>query len=369
MSRPSKAAACRRSAVCFAGVAGMAAGILWAMPARSAATWDLVHGDAANTGLADVFTQPAVTPSATVTNLGVFAPGAGPVIGPDGTAYLGDEQGVLWALHANGSVAWQTKLGPGQSIQASPAVDTDGSVYVLGEHTYTADPNDKATRRTDSTLFHVAPTGQILWATQFPEHFSNLPEAASRGSTNAAPNIWRSGAQAAVIVPAAYKVLGGNWELDVLAFPPDGGAPLTQSVSVQVQTVTGGDGLLSAIFCAVTLCFLPQFHPTQVPSDPNDLLPVNVTAPQSGVGIFTFAGGGLPWVVVSDLWQQTVGYTFSPTSGFKEMFRTTDAGRAHAASPLMLPDGHSVTAAADASGGSVQSGHIVFTGPNGTALP
>ncbi len=70
----------------------------------------------------------------------MFAPGVAPVFGPDGTVYLGDEQGVLFALHADGSIAWKQQLGPGQSIQASPVVDTDGSIYVVGEHAVNAPP-------------------------------------------------------------------------------------------------------------------------------------------------------------------------------------------------------------------------------------
>ncbi len=351
-------------------LAGIVAGALSTAAPGFAATWDHARGDAANSGFADVYTQPAVRPSATVTGLGVFAPGAGPVIGPDGTVYLGDEQGVLFALHADGSVAWRQQLGPGQSIQASPVVDTDGSIYVVGEHDVAAPPGSPANAHIDSTLTHIAPTGAILWTVPFPEHFANIPEAISGGTTRAAPNIWRNGSLAVIIVPAVYKVLGGGSQLYLVAFSPDGGPPREQSVTYQGQTISGGSDLLGAIGCYVTLCFLPGFHPTQVPPNPNDLLPTHLPALlPAGVGIFTFAGGGLPWVIVNDPWQQTVGYTFSLSNGFREMFRTTDSARSYAASPLLLPDGHSVTAASYYDGSSFSNGHLVFTGPNGTALP
>lgn len=342
----------------------------WAGPAL-AATWDHAHGDAANSGFADVVTRPALKPSATVPGLGTFASGAGPVIGPDGTVYLGNEQGTLWALHPDGSFYWKQQLGPGQSIQASPTVDSDGSIYVVGERTYTDHRVSPAARRTDSTLYHIAPTGGGLWTRQFPEHFGGVPQAASRGATSAPPNIWRDGAQAAIIVPVAYKVLGGGMELYLLAFPPDGGAPREQTVSYQGQAVSADDGgLLGTVGCALTLCFLaPGFHPTTIPPDPIDLLPAHLTPPMAGVGIFTFAGGGLPWVIVNDPWQQTIGYTFSPAGGFTEMFRKTDPARGYAASPMLLPDGHSVTAASDADADGLDNGHIVFTGPNGASLP
>ncbi|MBV1798613.1 hypothetical protein [Siccirubricoccus sp. G192] len=344
----------------------------WTGPAAlAAATWDHAHGDAANSGFAGVATRPALRASATVPGLGSFAPGAGPVIGPDGTVYLGNEQGVLWALHADGSFYWKQQLGAGQSIQASPVVDTDGSIYVVGEYTYTDHRVTPAVRRTDSTLYHIAPTGGGLWTRPFPEHFTGVPQAASRGATSAPPNIWRSGSQAAIIVPAAYKVLGGSMELYLLAFPPDGGPPREQAVSYQAQALNADDGgILSTAGCIITLCFLhPGFQPTVTPPAPSDSLPAHYTAPMSGVGIFTFPGGGLPWVIVNDPWQQTIGYTFSPAGGFTEMFRKTDPARGYAASPMLLPDGHSVTAASDADANSIIPGHLVFTGPNGASLP
>ncbi len=189
--------------------------------------------------------------------------------------------------------------------------------------------------------------------------------------TSAPPNIWRGGSQAAIIVPTAYKVLGGGMELYLLAFPSDGSPPREQAVTYQGQAVSADDGgILSTVGCILTLCFLvPGFQPTRVPPNPVDLLPAHLTAPMAGVGIFTFAGGGLPWVIVNDPWQQTIGYTFSSAGGFTEMFRKTDRTRGYAASPMLLLDGHSVTAASDADADSPIPGRLVFTGPNGASLP
>jgi hypothetical protein len=72
---------------------------------------------------------------------------------------------------------------------------------------------------------------------------------------------------------------------------------------------------------------------------------------------------------VNDPWQQTIGYTFASASGFTERFRKTDPTRGYASSPMLLPDGHSVTAASDADAGSTFPGRLVFTGPNGASLP
>lgn len=360
----------RRTWVSVSFLAIMVA-FVWTGRSALASTWDHSHGDAANSGFADVITRPARSPSKIVRGLGSFAPGAGPVIGPDGTVYVGNEQGVLWAFHPDGTPYWNQPLGVRQSIQASPVVDTDGSIYVVGESTYTDHRVSPAVKRTDSTLYHFAPTGGTLWTRPFPEHFAGTPEAASRGVTSAAPNIWREGSYAAIIVPAVYKGLGGDLELYLLAFPTDGGAPREQNVIDQAQVVSGDDGgILGTVGCILSLCFLhPGFSPTIEPPNPADQLPERFTAPMASVGIFTSTRGSLPWVIVNDPWQETLGYTFSTESGFMEMFRHTDATRAYAASPLLLPDGHSVTAATDVDMDSAAPGRIVFTGPNGPSLP
>ena len=71
--------------------------------------WERFHGDAANRGFADVDTKPAGAGSLSVPGLGTFTPGAGPVIAPDGTVYLGTQEGKLIALQ----VGRQAVLEPG----------------------------------------------------------------------------------------------------------------------------------------------------------------------------------------------------------------------------------------------------------------
>jgi outer membrane protein assembly factor BamB len=52
--------------------------------------------------------------------LGTFATGAGPVIAPDGSVYLGRQEGKLIGLHADGKPFWSRDVDPGESIVASP---------------------------------------------------------------------------------------------------------------------------------------------------------------------------------------------------------------------------------------------------------
>src|SRR5688500_185646 len=78
--------------VAWRTAAALAAALLAGVPA-DAGTWDHSRGTAANTGFIDVTTAPATAPVLTVPGLGVFAPAAGPVIGTDGTAYVGNFHG------------------------------------------------------------------------------------------------------------------------------------------------------------------------------------------------------------------------------------------------------------------------------------
>src|SRR6185312_3579885 len=54
--------------------------------------------------------------------------------------------------------------------------------------------------------------------------------------------------------------------------------------------------------------------------------------------IYTFPGGGTPWIVVSDGLWDLVGFTFSPTKGFFEGFRAHDEHWQLAATPMAMPD-------------------------------
>ena len=43
---------------------------------------------------------------ASASTAGSFAPGAGPVVAPDGTVYLGNEQGKLMSFKPDGTPGW-----------------------------------------------------------------------------------------------------------------------------------------------------------------------------------------------------------------------------------------------------------------------
>ena len=56
-----------------------------------------------------------------------------PVVGPDGTIYIGSEDHSLYAVNSDGSQKWHFQTGG--AIHSSPAIAGDGTVYVGSQDT------------------------------------------------------------------------------------------------------------------------------------------------------------------------------------------------------------------------------------------
>jgi outer membrane protein assembly factor BamB len=82
---------------------------------------------------------------------GARAPNYTPVVGDDGTIYVGLDEG-LFAVNPDGSLKWQFKTGR-RRIFSPPAIGADGTLFV------------GAARRTDGMLFAVTPDGLEKWST------------------------------------------------------------------------------------------------------------------------------------------------------------------------------------------------------------
>lgn len=332
-------------------------------PAAHAQAWQRPHADGANNGFLNVTTAPAKTAPITVPGLGKFAVGAGPVVAPDGTVYLGTREGKLIALHPDGSPFWSRDITRGQSIVASPVISSDGSIYVVGVRQYRdnragANPPGE---RAESMLHHFTSSGGWLEQTPFPMH--------DRGpAALAAPNIWRSGNTEIIIVPTRYQFMyGGGHSVELIAFSTDSSYVARQVVTSYVPEVHGGAGVsnLRLALCltpAFLTCILPPgFNPGEVRS--------NFVLPPPSVDIFTAAGGAIPFVIVSDHIKDLVGYSFSGTE-FTERFRVHSDDRFMRSAPMTLPDGRTLigiqSVERDPNGGESvgPDGGIVFAGPN-----
>jgi hypothetical protein len=322
-----------------------AALLLSALPAS--AGWERFHGDGANRGFVDVTTAPAAGGSRSVPGLGTFAPGAGPVIAPDGTVYLGTIEGKVIALHADGSPFWSRDITPGQAITASPAVGADGSVYVVGTKTTKVRDNrvspPKIQTVFEATLHKFTSSGGWIAQTPFPNHGGGA-------ATSAAPNIMRSGSVVAVIVPAIYRnVAAAAIELRLIAFSTGGAVLADQRVTFTQGVATGGGSLFPELLICLppvgTVLCLTGVAPSEY-TPPSAAAPPPLPMPGAAVFTFAFAQGDPPRVVVNDGMHDVVGYTFSP-NGLTEAARTRLDTPRLISPPLVLPDGDTLVGTAD----------------------
>src|SRR5215468_9763884 len=194
------------------------------------AVWDHAHGDAANTGFAGVDTAPAQKPQQTVP-LGTLAPGAGPVIGPTGTLYVGNMHGKVLAFQPDGTPAWTKLLPLGDPFLASPVVDAEGFVYVASSRKDQGRTKEGTFTHYEAGLLKLSgDTGDIAWIAPFPGIATGRAARITGGPVAAAPpSIWRSGSIEVVVIPVTYNYASGV-ELRLLAFAPQNGALLGNTV-------------------------------------------------------------------------------------------------------------------------------------------
>jgi hypothetical protein len=336
-------------------------------PLSVSASWTRFHGDAANSGFVDLVTAPAGNGSLSVPGLGTFTPGAGPVIAPDGTVYVGTEQGNLIALQANGRQVWSRELPSAfavkQSIVASPAISADGSIYVIGVATVREHQADKTVTRQISELHKFSPGGDRLWRARLPARESFGGHIG--GNATAPPNIWQSSGTEAVMVLASYA---RDLVTRLFAVSADGVILTEMVVSDHCCETHAGSSSFCDVLPFFPGCFGVPFHlPPPTPPDPADRLPIttNFRLPTPGPAVVEVSGGP-PIVIVADQFHDVVGYSFSPTDGFIERFRAHDRARSMRSSPMLLSSGH--TAVGTAGGGS-GDGAIIFAGPSARIPP
>ena len=334
------------------------AGIISFLVSYSGAAWcwETAHGNPDNSGFADIATAPATQPR-TIENIGSFARGAGPVIAPNGTLYIGNEQGKLMSFKADGTPGWSREVGSGESIVASPAIGQDGTIYVVSM-------KQAEDKRIDSTLHRFNATGGYLGKTVFPDHNGG-------GGTTASPNFWRFNGIELVIVPALYKrEVGGGSDVRLLAFSTSGAVVADQRATSLTPEVTGGSGIDPR---QMPVCFVPPIGwivcwagggPDY--GGPDTSVP---PPPFPGVGIHTNPRGGTPWILLSDHYKDLVGFTFDGAT-FYEAFRLHDDKRFLRSAPALTADKHTIIGAEDTKRDDYGTqygtgkGSVLFAAPN-----
>lgn len=331
--------------------------------AGPAQAWQRPHADGANTGFADVVTIAAERPR-TVSGIGTFTPGSGPVTAPDGTVYLGNKEGQLIALQAGGTEKWRSAIEPGFSIVASPIVGSDGAVYAIGTRTRKNIMVRPPLVRYDSSLFKFTPAGQLAWQARFPNGFDGP-------RVTAAPNIWKIPGEADVLmVPVEFpNRLTGGYDTNLVAFSSLGAILDNVRVATVVQQVTGSsswptwcDTTFTFWICLLSSDFTPSGLPPDI--DPAQRLPKNLDLPRPGVAIVRYSSVIEPFILVSNAHQDFVAYSF-PSRRFRESFRVHDGSRYLISTPVVQSDGHTLIAAHNGNG----RGKIVFLGPNALTWP
>lgn len=345
----------RAAIVAFLAATGLATISIPTGPS-GAQTWDHAHGDPANSGFIDTRTAPATAPVRVVGGLGFSAPGSGPVIGPDGTVYVGNSTGELRAFRPNGDLKWQTRL-TGRGIVSSPAVGRDGAIYVVGVLTARDHRGGRQRLINRGELYRVDPNnGSLYWIAPFPGAGD-----AGTAATTASPTIWRSGTAQVVMIPVLHP-LGS---LRILAYSIGGQLLHEQTVTTRtVQPITSEGASLCDIFCVDNWFGLNRRRPRPEQPAAGDL-PEKLEGPLPSLGIHTPDGAGAPVVVVADDDRHLVGYAFTPNDGFREIFRRHLAnGALKMSSPTMLRDGHSAVAAK-----AGDQAWLLFGGPNAANVP
>jgi outer membrane protein assembly factor BamB len=296
-----------------------------------ASAWQTAHGDPDNTGAVDVRTARAVSPRATVPGLGGIAPGAAPVIAADGTLYLGNARGKLMSFGPDGTPGWSRDIGGFQSILASPAIGSDGAVYVIGAAVVRDHTVSPATTKSVVELHKFTAGGGWLW-------HRPLPGLDVRTVAIAPPNILRMGGSDVVIVPS-----GNSDSTFLTAISGDNGAVLAHQLVTRQPppTVTGGASYEDILCEIVQIGGACGFSLTLPGSPQQDRLPKGLKKPFPAAAVFSPAGGGAPLVHVSDGFHDLVGYSFTG-SAFEERFRVHDDQRFLSAAPLGWPDGHAM---------------------------
>jgi outer membrane protein assembly factor BamB len=203
--------------------------------------WQQFHANGSSQGFIPVSSTPANQSKWSI-EVGPVGYGS-PVIGDDGTVYIGTLKSELVAVNPDGALKWKRVLGRrGDKITGSPAVGKDGNIYVVTtrsalvlDHRTGEEHRRKEIR---STLHSIDPAGTIRWSSEFPE---NSGLQGYGGYTMSSPKVWSTVAQELFIfVPSIFVTSG--YATDILVFNQSGTLIHRASVSSYPPAPVTGSG-------------------------------------------------------------------------------------------------------------------------------
>lgn len=296
------------------------------------AYWQQYQSNASTQGFVPFPTRPATSPKWQV-EVGPVS-FASPVIGLDGTVYIGNLTGELLAIDPNGNIRWRRQLDVrGSFISGSAAIDANGNIYIIT--TYRARVRDHRNGQTivskvaRSRLHSLNPDGSLRWTFPFP--VSNTASSTD-GYTLSSPKI--AGKQNQVIfVPAIFTRIASR--LDLLAIDLSGN--LINSITVSDYptppvVVTGGG--IGSIFAGIW-DFLNGVEFTPSGGGPTLKQQFGQTEPSLAIADFG-AFKDQPIIVIDDNYKQLAAFKWEFRSVFTPLWKKTSSQVRPAASPAIL---------------------------------
>jgi hypothetical protein len=332
-------------------LAPLIGGTLLAQPA-DADGWPVFHANPASSGWVDVETSAAQNPAVVRGGMGSFADGYAPVVAPDGAVVLVTEQGRVMALDAGGNPRWERQLNGGFGAQSTPAISSNGNIYLLSTRTVNDHTVTPSVKRIEVELNGFSPGGAWLFHSTVP----GLP-----GAVPTAPlNIMRAPDGAELIVfPILYHPPNSTAMITHLfAYSLTGSKQAEATVTSLVTPIEGGwNTFWASDFSLGFEADEDAIQPFRVPLPgvavmPNDASTVVINDGINSVAQYRFDGtafqevwrnkhvqaltppaiskNGVPFAA-----EYSHYFAFNEIGGLKE---TGDIGGA-AATPTLLPNG------------------------------
>jgi outer membrane protein assembly factor BamB len=247
------------------------------------ASWPQFHAGAASHGSILEPTEPAAVPAweFEVGPVDFGKPQSSPVVGPDGTIYIGNLNGDIIAVNPDGTENWRATTP--FSFISTPGISEDGSIYVVGtSHIADADFPDNRFR---STLITISPDGTVLDLALLPD----------QGFTAGSPKVWSLGTENYVFLHANTRLRVLNSRANAL-FVFDGNGDLIAREDLGCTLpLTGGPSifdLLEDLWDLITV----EFDTSGLPPDEDDY---GLIDPSVGVAERDdIAGAGAALVVI-----------------------------------------------------------------------